>query len=72
MSDVVEHAIELLRQMPKDRQDLLARMMLHEIEEDERWLRSTDSSADKLQGLVNRVLEPDDLGECELLDPDKL
>jgi hypothetical protein len=72
MSDTLEHAIERLRQMPADRQDLLARLVLHEIEADERWLRSTESYADKLQGVVERVLEADDRGECEPLDPDQL
>jgi hypothetical protein len=72
MSDIVENAINRLRQMPSERQDLLARLVLHEIEEDERWMNSTDANADKLQGLVERVLEANDRGECEPLDPDKL
>ena len=72
MSQILDQAIERLRQMPDDRQDLLARLMLHEIEEDERWMRSTASSAEKLQGLVKEVLEADDRGECEPLDPDQL
>lgn len=72
MSQILESAIERLRQMPEDRQDLLARLMLHEIEEDERWTRSTKANADKLQGLIDNVLEADDRGECEPLDPDQL
>jgi hypothetical protein len=72
MSTIVDHAIERLRQMPEERQDLIARLVLHEIEEDERWMRTTDANADKLQGLVNRVLEDNARGECEELDPDKL
>jgi hypothetical protein len=72
MSTNLEHAIERLRQMPEDRQDLLARLVLHEIEEDERWMRSTDSNAAKLQGLIDQVLDADDRGECESLDADKL
>jgi hypothetical protein len=72
MSELTEHAIERLRQMPEERQNLLARLVLHEIEEDERWMKSTDSNADKLQGLIDRVLESDDRGECEPLDPDRL
>ena len=72
MSQILDHAIERLRQMPEDRQDLLARLMLHEIEEDERWLRSTEANAGKLQGLVQEVLDADDRGECEPLDPNQL
>lgn len=69
---MLEHAIERLRQMPEDRQDLLARLMLHEIEEDERWMLSTEVNAGKLRGLVQEVLEAEDRGECESLDPDQL
>jgi hypothetical protein len=72
MSQILNHAIERLRQMPEDRQDLLARLVLHEIEEDERWLRSTEAIAGKLRGLVQEVLDADDRGECEPLDPDLL
>lgn len=72
MSDILEHTIEILRQMPEDRQDSLARLVLHEIEEDERWMRSTDANADKLQKLVERVRAADKRGECEPLNPDQL
>jgi hypothetical protein len=72
MSQILEQAIERLRKMPKDRQDLIARLMLHEIEEDERWMRSSDSNSSKLKGLVHEIVEADDRGECEPLDPDRL
>jgi len=72
MTKTLEHAIERLRQMPEDRQDSLARLLLHEIEEDERWTRTTASHADKLQQLVDDVLDADRRGECESLDPDQL
>ena len=72
MLKILEQAIERLRQMPEDRQDLLARLMLYEIEEDERWMRSTEANADKLSKLVKDVQEADRRGECEPLDPDCL
>lgn len=72
MTKTLEQAIERLRQMPEDRQDLLAQLLLHEIEEDETWLRSTESNSAKLQGLVHDILEADRHGECETLDPDQL
>jgi hypothetical protein len=58
--------------MPEDRQDLLAKLLLHEIDEDERWMQSTAAHATKLQGLVDDVLEANRRGECGLLDPDQL
>lgn len=72
MTKTLEQAIERLRQMPEDRQESLARLMLHEIDEDERWARSTDAHASKLQQLVDDVLKADLNGECEPLDADSL
>ena len=72
MTDALKQAIERLQQMPEERQDMLARLMLHEIEEDERWMRSTEAHAGKLQGLVGEILEADRRSECEPLDPDQL
>ena len=72
MTKTLEDAINRLRQMPADRQDMLARLMLHEIEEDERWMKSTESHSGKLDALVNEVLDADNRGECEPLDPDRL
>jgi hypothetical protein len=72
MTNALEQAIKRLQQMPEDRQDSLARLVLHEIEEDERWMRSTESHAGKLEGLVKDVMEADRRGECEPLDPNCL
>ncbi len=72
MTKTLQEAIERLQQMPEDRQDLLAKLVLHEIAEDEKWVKSTEASADKLRGLIGEVLEADSRGECEPLDPDRL
>ncbi len=72
MTKTLQEAIERLQQMPEDRQDLLAKLVLHEIDEDEKWARSTEANADKLRGLIGDVLQADSRGECESLDPDRL
>ena len=72
MTKTLQEAIERLQQMPEDRQDLLAKLMLHEIDEDEKWAKSTEANADKLRGLISEVLQADSRGECEPLDPDRL
>ncbi len=72
MTKNLEQAIERLRQMPEEKQDLIARLVLHEIEEAERWMQSTEAHADKLQGLVDDIRQADRRGECEPLDTDKL
>ncbi|BBO35951.1 hypothetical protein [Lacipirellula parvula] len=72
MTKTLQEAIERLQQMPEDRQDLLARLVLHEIDEDEKWAKSTAANVDKLRGLIGEVLQADSRGECEPLDPDRL
>jgi hypothetical protein len=72
MTETLENAIERLRQMPADRQDSFAKLLLYEIEEDERWTRSTAANAAKLTGLVADVLEADRRNECEPLDVEHL
>jgi len=72
MTDTLQKAIEQLQQIPKERQELLARLVLHEIEQDRQWAQSTEAHADKLRGLVDNVLAADDRGECEPLSPDEL
>ena len=72
MTKTLQQVIERLSQVPEDRQDALAALVLHELDEDERWARSTSENLQKLQGLVDVVLEADRRGQCELLDPDQL
>ncbi len=57
---------------PEERQDALAALLLHEMDEDERWTQSTTANIEKLRGLVDEVLAADRRGECELLDPERL
>lgn len=57
MTKALEQAIERLKQMPENQQDALAQLLLHEIEEDERWQQSTSAHAEKLKGFVKNILE---------------
>ena len=72
MTKTLQEAIERLQQMPEDRQDLLAKLVLHEIDEDEKWAKSTEANANKLREFIGHVLQADSRGECEPLDPDRL
>jgi ribosomal protein L17 len=72
MTDALKKAIERIEKMPEERQDMLARLLLHEIEEDERWIQSTEKHADKLRGFVDDVLKTNERDEFESLDPDQL
>jgi len=68
MTDTLQKAIEQLQQMPEERQDLLARLVLHEIEQDRQWTQSTEANAGKLKGFVDDILAADERGECEPLE----
>ena len=72
MTKALQQAIERLQQAPEDRQDALAALLLHELDEDERWAQSTAANSDKLSGFIRDILEADRRGECEPLDPDQL
>jgi hypothetical protein len=72
MTKALQEAIERLKQAPEDRQDALAALLLHELEEDERWASSTAAHSEKLRGFVEDVLEANRRGEYEPLDPDQL
>jgi hypothetical protein len=72
MTKALQEAIERLKQATEDRQDALAALLLHELEEDERWANSTAAHAEKLEGFVQDVLGANHRGEYELLDPDQL
>ena len=72
MTKTLEQAIERLQQLPAERQERLAQLLMHELDEDQRWLDSTAANAEKLRGLVDDVFEADRRGECEPLDADRL
>jgi hypothetical protein len=72
MTRLMEQVIEQLRAVPEGQQDRLARFLLKELEEDQRWIRSTADHEGKLKSLVDTVLADDARGECELLDPGDL
>jgi hypothetical protein len=72
MTKLMEQAIERVQALPANQQDQLARFLLSELQEDERWAASTAAHADKLERLVGDVLAEDARGDCEPLDPDRL
>jgi hypothetical protein len=72
MTRLMEQAIERLRAMPESKQDQLARFLLAELEEDEKWSRCTAEHEEKLKGFVEKMLADDAGGDSEPLDPDRL
>ena len=72
MTRLMEQAIERLRAVPEPQQDELARFVLNELEDDERWTASTAAHVDKLRALSERVRADDARGACGPLDPDAM
>jgi len=72
MTKLMEQAIERVQALPANQQDQLARFLLGELKEDERWSASTAAHSDKLKGHISDLLADDARGVCEPLDPDKL
>ncbi len=72
MTQLMEKAIERLRAVPESKQDQLAQFLLAELEDDEKWSRSTAEHEGKLRGFVEKLLQDDAGGVSEPLDPDRL
>ena len=68
----LEEAIEKMRQLPEDEQAVLARFMLHELEEDLSWRQTTEDHAGTLAALVDEIAAEDARGDCRDLDVDEL
>jgi hypothetical protein len=55
MTKALQQAIERLQKVPAERQDAFAAMLIHELDEDERWTASTSEHAEKLRGLISGI-----------------
>ena len=72
MSELFDRAIAQARQLPADRQNAIAALILDEIEDDARWDAAFANSPDALEQLAVQADEEDLKGLTELLDPDRL
>ena len=72
MSELFDRAVALARQLPSDRQNTLAALILDEIEDDARWDAAFANSPDMLEQLADQADEEDRTGLTEVLDPDRL
>lgn len=64
----LEEAIARIRKLPETEQDLMARFVLHELDEDDAWRRSGEAKHEPLERLVAEVMAEDARGECPELD----
>lgn len=68
----LEDAIERIRRLPEEEQKLVARFMLHELDADEAWRRTTEARGGKLAALVDEITAEEARGECDDLDVGRL
>jgi hypothetical protein len=72
MTELLEKAFAEVAKLSPDAQDEFARWILEELEDEQRWEKAFEASADKLMQLASRALAEHRAGKTEPLDPDTL
>ncbi len=72
MVKALEDAIARMRQLPEGDQELLARFVLHELDDNQDWRRTSEAHGAGLERLVDQITSADDRSECPDLDVDQL
>ena len=72
MTKLLSQAIEKVQGLSETEQDAIARMMLDEIESDQRWEELLERSSDALQKAGDAAWRDYEAGRTEPLDPDRL
>lgn len=72
VSRVLDTAIEKMSALPPEEQDRIARWLLGELQDEERWTQAFSSSQDALSRLANEARTDARAGRATQLDPDKL
>ncbi|MEM7808096.1 MAG: hypothetical protein AAF561_08300 [Planctomycetota bacterium] len=57
MTQTLEQALERVRELPDDRQDAIAELIVAELEADRQWERRFAETSDQLELLAKRALE---------------
>lgn len=72
MTELLEHAIARLQTLPESEQDVIASIILEEIEDERRWNEAFSRSPDTLAKLAASAMAEYHAGETQELDPEKL
>lgn len=72
MTQLLEKAFAEAAKLSPEEQDAFARWMLEELEDEQRWQKSFNSSTDLLDHLADEALTDFRAGKTEELDPDQL
>ena len=72
MTELLEQAIARLQTLPESEQDVIASIILEEIEDERRWNEAFSRSPDILAKLAASAMAEYHAGETQELDPEKL
>lgn len=72
MTELLEQAIEEVKKRPATEQDVIAALILEELQDEARWDEAFENSQDVLVTLAEEALAEDRMGKTQALDPDKL
>ena len=72
MSDLFDRAIQKARTLPEAEKNVIATIILEELEDNARWNKAFSKSQDALAKLAAEAMEEDRKGLTKELDPDLL
>ncbi len=72
MTDLLEHALRKVNNLPDPEQDAIATIILEELEDQARWEKAFAHSQDALAKLAAEAMAEDQAGKTEELDPEAL
>jgi hypothetical protein len=72
MTELLENAINRVRNLPAQEQDAIAAIIMAELEDELRWDRAFADSQDNLANLAAVAMAEYHAGETQALDPEKL
>lgn len=72
MTDLLEHALRKVNNLPDPEQDAIATIILEELEDQARWEKTFAHSQDALAKLAAEAMAEDQAGKTEELDPEAL
>jgi hypothetical protein len=68
MTDLLKKAFDAISALPPERQNAMAKMILAEIEDEERWDKSFAASQDKLAAMADEALAEHRAGKTRPMD----
>jgi hypothetical protein len=72
MTQMLEEAIRVVKELPALGQDAIASAMLAEVEDERRWAEAFARSHDVLEALAREALEEHRAGRTLPLDPERM